>query len=883
MVVRSGGHLEVLNSVPKGLAPIGTAYKGVITMSQTPSIITPHQAIEFGWSIIPTRNKLPMLTSWKPYQSRKPNTEEFETWLKLNPSSWAIITGAVSGRITLDFDGEAGRQTLEKLAIPPHRSTPSGGFHADFIHPGWHVPTLNSNHKLELSKNWPGMDVRGDGGYVLFYGDGYAWLRNPEPHPLTLLPGELQLFLGQTQRTPDEIIRKALDRIPSEGRNTAGFWLATQLRDNGFNHSQALAAMQAYRSMCPTVNRKGEEEEYLESEVIATLDQAYGRPSRKPWSSTKVNGGMHAAAAPAPIAEPPTTRRHFDVTANGVFYVDEETGSKIFVCSKLEVLAYARDANSEAWGRLLRWQDPCGNQHTWTVPMRLVVGDAVQVRETLADGGLDIGTSPKTNHLLSQYIRMEKPARFLHCVPHIGWFGKVFVFPERTIPEAADVTYQAPGRGEHFYRQAGTLEAWRKNVSERCRGNSRLVFGESAGFAPPLLQPLNIQSGGLHYGGGTSIGKTTLQAIVGSIWGGGGQNGFTRTWATTKNALESIAELHNDGCLILDEIRLIDPRDVEQVVYMLCSGSGKSRETKSMTGRRTLQWRLMILSSGEITPAQCAALAGQKMKGGAEIRIATIPADAGKGMGLFEQLHGTDDPRVFAESLEAAAKQNYGTAIVAFIEYLVANWDEEIASSAQWIEEFIKDNLPAGASSEHRRVLRRFAVIGCAGEIATEAGITGWEPGTATWAAQECFQAWLKEIGGIEPTDVRNAIRQVRSIVEKHHNRFYAVEPEKIKVRDEDGHFVEKIVRQNINNALGYWKTVENETVYLFNCEAFEDEACQGFDYKQIAAELYKRNLLLVTPTELGRGGYTHQCRVTDPAGQSQRSRFYAVRAKITE
>lgn len=263
-----------------------------------------------GWSIIPTGgDKKPLVETWKPFQNRRPTTRELSAWVELNPATWAVITGRISGRITLDFDGEPGRRTLESLKMPPHRETPSGGFHVDFEYPGWHVPTLNARSKRELGERWPGLDIRADGGYACFYGrterGEYRWLRGPEPYELGILPADLREFLGllkppaaaPEQRTngkvhavpakgrvdAERLIRAALDRVSSEGRNNTGFWLAAQLRDNGYSQSEAAGAMRDYRARVPSSNTKGEREPYTESEMLATLREAYSRPAREPW------------------------------------------------------------------------------------------------------------------------------------------------------------------------------------------------------------------------------------------------------------------------------------------------------------------------------------------------------------------------------------------------------------------------------------------------------------------------------------------------------------------------------------------------------------------------------------------------------------------------
>ncbi|PWT80803.1 MAG: hypothetical protein C5B58_10935 [Acidobacteria bacterium] len=84
-------------------------------------------AIRRGCAVIPTRSdKRPLIASWKLYQTQKPSGTEIVRWAQQNPATWAIVTGEVSGIITLDFDGEAGARTMRELGLRPHRRTPSG-------------------------------------------------------------------------------------------------------------------------------------------------------------------------------------------------------------------------------------------------------------------------------------------------------------------------------------------------------------------------------------------------------------------------------------------------------------------------------------------------------------------------------------------------------------------------------------------------------------------------------------------------------------------------------------------------------------------------------------------------------------------------------------
>lgn len=119
----------------------------------------------FGWSVVPVRpgDKLPAV-SWGPYQSQQARDAQLADWFSVGGYGIGLVQGQSSGTIALDFDGEEGaatRAALEERGLPlsPTSLTGSGGAHILLRHPGRPVPT----RKKVLS----GMDVRGDGGFVV--------------------------------------------------------------------------------------------------------------------------------------------------------------------------------------------------------------------------------------------------------------------------------------------------------------------------------------------------------------------------------------------------------------------------------------------------------------------------------------------------------------------------------------------------------------------------------------------------------------------------------------------------------------------------------------------------------------------------------------------
>jgi RecA/RadA recombinase len=122
---------------------------------------------DLGWSVVPVspRSKLPAI-AWAKYQDSPATQDELHGWFSVGGYGVGLVQGAAAGSIVLDFDGEEGHETRAALereyGALPHTVealTPSGGCHVFLQHPGRPVPTRK--------KVRDGMDVRGDGGFVV--------------------------------------------------------------------------------------------------------------------------------------------------------------------------------------------------------------------------------------------------------------------------------------------------------------------------------------------------------------------------------------------------------------------------------------------------------------------------------------------------------------------------------------------------------------------------------------------------------------------------------------------------------------------------------------------------------------------------------------------
>ncbi len=62
---------------------------------------------------------------------------------------------------------------------------------------------------------------------------------------------------------------------------------------------------------------------------------------------------------------------------------------------------------------------------------------------------------------------------------------------------------------------------------------------------------------------------------------------------------------------------------------------------------------------------------------------------------------------------------------------------------AEWRKEHSVRAAPDGAAGQVQRVGWRFALVAATGDLATDAGLTGWPRGTASDAVRRCFNAWI--------------------------------------------------------------------------------------------------------------------------------------------
>ncbi|GHA72705.1 membrane protein [Formosimonas limnophila] len=569
---------------------------------------------------------------------------------------------------------------------------------------------------------------------------------------------------------------------------------------------------------------------------------------------------------PEPYQQVDGVAHGFVVNDIGVWFnADDEA---LRVCSRLDVLAWTRDDKSESWGRLLRWQDGDKHPHHWAMPIELSYGIGVELAKSLSMQGLEISPARKALQKLADYVVGCKPAARARCVSKTGWCRDVYVLPQQTLGDSDDrAIYQSADGAANPYSSKGTLSEWRKQVAALCVGNSRCVLAVSMAFAGVLLPLAGVEGGGVHIVGSSSTGKSTTTKAAASVYGQsheGAENKYWHSWRATDNGLEGIASLHNHSLLILDELRQTPAKTVGEAVYMLANGEGKNRANRNGASKPVKSWQLLYLSNGELTLEAHMATVGMRPHEGQEVRFAKIEANAGAGLGIFEQLNGYADGAALSDAFKAATTRQYGTAGIEFIRYCIVHYHSLKDELQHRINGFVDRNIPADAQGQVQRVAQRFGLIAAAGEYASQWGITGWQQGEATQAAQVCFKNWLDNRSSHgDNQEKESMLEAVRSFILRHSaSRFSLAD----SAKDE-----------KILNQAGWIRHSGKVMDYLIIPDVFRQEVCAGFEVNAVCRALDEEGLIYST-IEDSKKRYS----VKQSFG-SMRTRFYTIPSTILD
>ena len=148
------------------------------------------------------------------------------------------------------------------------------------------------------------------------------------------------------------------------------------------------------------------------------------------------------------------------------------------------------------------------------------------------------------------------------------------------------------------YHAAGTFDGWVDTMQPH-RSRDKFRFILAASFAAPLLRILQQRIFFVYNWGGSKGGKTAALKAALSAWGD--PERLMVNFNATQVALERMAGFYNDLPLGIDERQLAGQKqeNLEKIVYMIASGTGRARGSKGGGLQALNTWRTVALATGE--------------------------------------------------------------------------------------------------------------------------------------------------------------------------------------------------------------------------------------------------------------------------------------------
>lgn len=251
----------------------------------------------FPVTITPDGRKVPLIRDWQTLATRDP--EQIKLWQELfrgRLKYWGVPTGPEDDLLVLDLDVKHdGPGHIQRLGfvIPDTmwQRTRSGGYHFFFRYPKDGKRYGNRTNLFGNRELSTGIDVRGAGGYICFYGCDPMVIADPPPWFLEAINAREQIQVtGEPVKIDPQIaspiIIEALDNIRNAGEGESN----NTLNVEAFRLGQLVAAGSVTREYCEAVlleaaKERGKQDHEARATIRSGLDGGSKKPLTSPFGS----------------------------------------------------------------------------------------------------------------------------------------------------------------------------------------------------------------------------------------------------------------------------------------------------------------------------------------------------------------------------------------------------------------------------------------------------------------------------------------------------------------------------------------------------------------------------------------------------------------------
>lgn len=406
---------------------------------------------------------------------------------------------------------------------------------------------------------------------------------------------------------------------------------------------------------------------------------------------------------------------------------------------------------------------------------RNYLGNIKDIKRFLINNGYPSQSNPKHWHdvfqLLSQDIKgraviLKKPGFYetgylLANNKRIGFEGaiKPYLDPECKLDTP-------------IVHNLGELDDWKNYVAVLALSSSCLMLSLTTSLSAYLTRWVGIESGGFHIFGDSSMGKSTSLYFAESVRGP--RQGLG-SWDFSETGITDYMTGHNDSLITLDEIKNLDENPVKayqkasKITHKITSGQVRKLSSRYQDGaqQQSICWRVVALSTGELSLTEHADEGNAKRMHGEEVRLIDVPADAGKGLGIFEKLpHDIKSPHELAKLIDERTNLYYGTAYIKFLEKMTEQLNKDkmkfIKVIRSKMDYFLNKHNVDFNNGFQVRFAERFALSYAAGSLAVKYGVLPFKKKDVMRGVSKCYRDAVKLI----PVSIEEKISMSRNDLE---------------------------------------------------------------------------------------------------------------------
>lgn len=285
------------------------------------------------------------------------------------------------------------------------------------------------------------------------------------------------------------------------------------------------------------------------------------------------------------------------VNESGVYAHSDKMGGNVLVCST-PILINSRVKSLESNEEKIEITYYIDKKWHFAIYPRSTIFQSRNI-PILTDIGIAItseNAKKMVTYLDSLFAENKDNFEIKRTVTQLGWHGNKFL---PCVP--GDIILDVDRNAQKWidsYEEKGTLEEWIEKIKPY-RYNTIFRGMMGASFGATLLKDLSHRTVFFHLWGDSRIGKTALLKAALSAWGN--PEALMVSFNATKVGLERRATLFNDLPIGIDEKQVAGDNQsfIENLVYMLGTGSGKLRGSKTGGTQAIGNWRSFILTTGE--------------------------------------------------------------------------------------------------------------------------------------------------------------------------------------------------------------------------------------------------------------------------------------------